>query len=189
MKKIIFGLLFAFAGLAVAQTTTLTQFEIDTNRLYKIIYKPILDKVVVCTASKYPDATARAACETQARSWGYRFASQADGNAEAKECAKLHAGLLEGTREFKIIDDAATDPWTAWRCLTCTDTNLENVAKRSVRTYVVDKAGTVYDHRMRYFIPPFYATKLGKLNPTFAVTMWNNRKGQIPDILARQVYP
>lgn len=183
MKKFIFA---ALLGLAVSAPAQTTQFEADAKRLYDVIYWPILNAVVACSKTKYPDPAKRAACEGNVSSWGIRFVTDAQGKAEARECAKLHAGLLARNQVYKIIDDAATDPWTSWRCLACKSTNQEEVAKRSVRTYVVDADGNVYDHRMRYFIAPFYATKLGKINTRAATAYWQANKSKLGDILSQQ---
>lgn len=186
MKKFIFAALLGMAISAPAQTT---QFEADAKRLYDVIYWPILNAVVACSRAKYPDPVKRKQCEGNLATSGIRFVTDAQGKAEAREGARFHAGLLARNGIYKIVDDAATDPWTSWRCLapTCNPgTNQEVIAKSSVRSYVVDADGNVYDHRMRYFIPPFYATKLGKINPRFSVTMWNARKGQLGDILSQQ---
>lgn len=163
-----------------------SQFEADTKKLFDVIYWPILEAVVPCTKKKIPDAVKRARCEKTSKDWGIRFVTEKEGKAEALACAKLHAGLLARNKVYRIIDDAATDPWTNWRCVTCTGTNEEDVAKRSVRTYVVDTEGNIYDHRMRYFLAPFYAKKLGMTNPRFANTLWSQRKGQLGDILSQQ---
>lgn len=172
--RFIFAFLMLFSLPAIA-------LDAVEKRLYDVIYWPIMQAVVPCSSAKIPDPTKRAECEKNVSSWGLRFPTDASGRVEAKECAKLHAGLLRGT--YKIVDDPVMDPWTDWRCLACKSTNQEEVAKRSVRTYVVDADGNVYDHRSRYFIPPGYAKRLGKINPRFAVTLWNNRKGQIADVL------
>lgn len=148
-------LTFAFLMLFSLPAMALDAVE---KRLYDVIYWPIMQAVVPCSSAKIPDAAKRAECEKNVSSWGLRFPTDASGRVEAKECAKLHAGLLRGT--YKIVDDSATDPWSEWRCIACTGTNQEDVAKRSVRTYVVGPDGAVYDHRMRYFIPPGYAKKL-----------------------------
>lgn len=184
MKYIIAALLL-IAAPVMAQPT---QYETDVQKLYQVIYWPILQKVTPCLKSKFPDPVKRAACEKQHAAIGLRFSSEEQGRAEALECSRFHAGLLARNAIYKIVDDAATDPWTSWRCLapTCNSTNQEIVAKSSVRSYVLDNNNNLYDHRMRYFIPPFYATKLGKVNPTFAVTLWNARKGQLGDILSQQ---
>ncbi len=173
-------LIFAFLMLFSLPVMALDAVE---KRLYDVIYWPIMQAVVPCSSAKIPNAAKRAECEKNVASWGLRFPTDASGRVEAKECAKLHAGLLRGT--YKIVDDPETDPWTSWRCLApaCTSNNQEVVAKSSVRSYVVDAEGKVYDHRSRYFIPPGYAKRLGKINPRFAVTLWNNRKGQIADVL------
>lgn len=170
-------------GMATASAET--QMEKDSDLLFKMFYKGVLMKVTNCTHAAYPDAEKYDACVAKATSQGYRFPSEEAGKAEARRCAQLHAGLLP-YNGWKIINDPATDPWTEWRCLSCTDTNQENVAKRSVRTYVVDAAGNVYDHRMRYFIKPNWAKQLGKINPTFAVTMWNNQASAVNAALAAQ---
>lgn len=184
MKKIMIAVLLFASGIVSAQQT---QYEKDTQRLYDVIYWPILHAVVACPKSRYPDATKRAGCEANVGGRGIRFVTDAEGKAEARECARFHAGLLARNGIYKIIDDAATDPWTSWRCLPpCKSTNQETVAKSSVRSYVLDNNGNIYDHRMRYFIPPFYAAKLGKINPRFSMTMWSQRKGQIGDILSQQ---
>lgn len=183
MKSILAALLL-IAAPVMAQTT---QYEADVKKLYDVIYWPILKAVVTCSRDKYPDATARAKCEGNLANSGIRFVTEAQGKAEAREGARFHAGLLARNGIYKIVDDATTDPWTSWRCLPpCTSTNQETVAKSSVRSYVLDNNGNIYDHRMRYFIPPFYATKLGKINPRFSVTMWQARKGQLGDILGQQ---
>lgn len=175
MKSILFVLLLAFSVNGFG--------EDKVNRLFDVIYWPILKKVTPCLKSKFPDAVKRAACEKLHAGLGLRFYKEEQGRAEALECARLHVGLA--TDSYKIIDDAATDPWTGWRCLApaCNSTNQEIVAKSSVRSYVLDNNGNLYDHRRRYFIPPFYAAKLGKINPTFAVKLWNARKGQAAAIL------
>ncbi len=178
---------FLYALLAVAMTASAqTPYEKDVKRLYDVVYKPITFAVLACPDSRYPDPVKRAECEASTKSVGIRFYSKAVARAEAMECARFHAGLLARNAVYKIVDDAATDPWTAWRCPACTGTNQEDVAKRSVNSYVLDNNGNIYDHRTRYFIPPFYAKKLGKINPRFSVTMWNNARGQIPDIIAQQ---
>lgn len=177
MKSIIGIFLLAFSVSGAADETKVKQ-------LYGAMYWPILHAVVACPKSRFPDPAKRAACESGLSKSGIRFVTEAQGKAEAMECARLHVGLSNGS--FKIIDDAATDPWTSWRCLApkCNPgINEEVIAKSSVRSYVVDAEGKVYDHRMRYFIPPFYAKKLGHINPRFSVTMWNPRKGQAAAIL------
>lgn len=177
MKNIVGIFLLAFSVSGVADETKVKQ-------LYGAVYWPILHAVVACPKSRFPDPAKRAACESGLSKSGIRFVTEAQGNAEAMECARLHVGLAAGS--YKIIDDAATDPWTSWRCLApaCNPgINEEVIAKSSVRSHVVDAEGKVYDHRMRYFIPPGYAKRLGKINPRFAVTLWNNRKGQIADVL------
>lgn len=172
-------LIFAFLMLFSLPVMALDAVE---KRLYEVIYWPIMQAVVPCSSAKIPDPVKRAECEKNVSSWGLRFPTDASGRVEAKECAKLHAGLLRGT--YKIVDDPETDPWTSWRCLPpCTSTNQETVAKSSVRSYVLDNNGNIYDHRMRYFIPPFYAKKLGHINPRFSLTMWSARKGQAAAIL------
>jgi hypothetical protein len=181
------GLIATLLALSLAASAQTTQYEQDVKRLFDVVYKPITFAVLACPDSRYPDPAKRAQCEEGAQKSGIRFYNKAVARAEAMECARLHAGLLARNSIYKIVDDAATDPWTAWRCLECKPSNNEEVnAKRSVRTYVVDNNGNVYDHRMRYFIPPFYAKQLGKINPRFAVTMWGNVRGQIPDIIAQQ---
>ena len=187
MNKIFFALLCVFAITANAQTPV-SQFEKDTQLLYNQFYRPLLMRVVVCLPNKYPTAAAMEACAKEAASQGYRFPSPKEANAEAMESAKLHAGLLK-RNGWKIVDDAATDPWTSWRCLppTCNmGTNEEIVAKSTVRTYVVDADGKVFDHRMRYFIRPDWAKTLGKINPRFSVTQWNKQAASINAALAAQ---
>lgn len=181
MKKLLFILtLCSFS--AVAQQT---QQQKDADTLFKLFYKDVLMKVAVCTRAAYPDSAKYDSCVSKATSNGYRFPSEEAAKKEARACSTLHAGLLP-YNGWKIIDDPATDPWTEWRCLSCTDTNQEDVAKRSVRTYVVDASGAIYDHRMRYFIKPSWAKQLGKINPTFAVTMWNSRASTVNAALAAQ---
>jgi hypothetical protein len=181
MKTILAALL-VIAAPVMAQTT---QYEQDTQKLFQVIYWPILQAVTPCLKAKYPDPVKLADCETRHKAFGIRFVTEAEGRREARECARLHAGLLARNKIYRIIDDAATDPWTAWRCITCTGTNQEDVAKRSVRSYVVDNNGNIYDHRMRYFLAPYYANKLGMVAPRFAATLWSQRKGQLGDILSQ----
>lgn len=183
LKGLIYGLL---AASLTASAQTPTQYEQDVKKLYDVIYRPIIFKVLACPEARFPDPAKRAECEASTKAVGIRFYNKAVARAEAMECARLHAGLLARNAVYKIVDDAATDPWTAWRCPECTGTNQEDVAKRSVRSYVVDNNGNIYDHRTRYFLPPFYAKKLGLTNPRFSVTMWNARKGQLGDILGEQ---
>lgn len=160
-----------------------TQYEKDVNRLYEVVYKPILLAVLPCPESRYSTPAKRIECEKSSAEMGIRFYNKATARAEAMECARLHAGLLDRNKIYRIVNDAATDPWTVWRCITCKSTNQEEVAKRSVRTYVVDNNGNLYDHRMRYFLAPFYAKKLGMVNPRFADAYWGNVKGQLSDII------
>lgn len=180
MKRII-ALLFVVSMSASAET----QIEKDSALLFKMFYRDVLMNVTVCKKSQYPDPAKYEACVVRATGLGYRFPSEEIARIEARACATLHAGLLP-YNGWKIVDDAASDPWTEWRCLTCTDTNQENVAKRSVRSYVLDAGSVVYDHRMRYFIKPNWAKALGKINPTFAVTMWNSRASAINAALKAQ---
>ena len=152
------------------------QSDRDVQILFKQYYQPLLASVTFCTPAKNPTPAAMEKCVAMAKDWKHRFPSAKEADAEAMESATLHANLLR--KRWKIVDDAATDPWTSWRCLppTCNvGTNEETIAKSSVRSYVVDEAGEVYDHRMRYFIRPDWAKALGKINTRNAVTLWNKK--------------
>lgn len=187
MKNIIFVLVCCFMGTAYAQGTK-SQFDFDAELVFNKFYKPLLMRVVVCQPDKYRTPEAMESCAASAKSHGYRFPSPKEANAEAWESARLHAGLMK-RNGWKIVDNAETDPWTSWRCLppSCNmGTNEEVVAKSKVRSYVVDAAGNVYDHRTRYFIRPDWAKALGKINPRFSVTLWNRQSASINAALAAQ---
>ena len=102
-----------------------------------------------------------------AASLGYRFPTRKEGDAEAMECARLHAGLLDGT--MKVID-TPPDPWASWRGKKA-DPNAGIRKQAAVKTYVVDSNGAVYDHRTRYFIPEPFATQLGFTNARWAANL------------------
>ncbi len=89
--RLIFAFLMLFSVPVMAQTT---QYEADVKRLYDVIYWPILHSAVACPKSRYPDATQRANCEQNVAGRGLRFVTDARGKAEARECARFHAGLL-----------------------------------------------------------------------------------------------
>ena len=187
MNKIIFALLCVFTITANAQTPV-SQIDKDARVLFNQFYKPLVNNVVFCSASKNPTPAAMQKCEKQAKDWGHRFPTAKEADAEAWESARLHAGLMK-RNGWKIVDDAATDPWTAWRCLepTChMGTNEETIAKSIVRSYVVDADGKVYDHRTRYFIRPDWAKALGKVNTRFGVDLWNKKSAAINAALAAQ---
>lgn len=183
--KAAFILLCAFM---TADAQTVTQMDKDTKLLFNQFYKPLLASVTFCTPAKNPTPDSMAKCAEQAKTWGHRFPTPKEADAEAWQCARLHAGLLP-YNGWKIIDDAATDPWTAWRCLepTChMGTNEETIAKSTVRSYVVDATGAVYDHRTRYFIRPDWAKALGKINTRNSVTLWNKKSASINAALKAQ---
>lgn len=179
MNKVFLALLCVFAVSVNAQTPV-SQLDKDTMVLFNQFYKPLLDKVIFCTAAKNPTLTAMEKCVETAKTWGTRFPTVKESDEEALESARLHANLMRGN--WKIVDDAATDPWTSWRCLapSCNmGTNKEIVAKSTVRSYVVDETGKVYDHRMRYFIRPDWAKALGKVNTMYGEIFWNKKKTAI----------
>jgi len=128
----------------------LTQFQKDVKYFFDTIYRPMLAKVTGGSASL-----------------GYRFPTRKEGDAEAWECAKLHAGLLKG--RMKVVD-TAPDPWASWRGKK-NDPNPGIRKQASVKTYVVDQNGAVYDHRTRYFIPEPFATQLGFTNARWAAAL------------------
>jgi len=128
----------------------LTQFQKDVKYFFDTIYRPMLAKVTGGSASL-----------------GYRFPTRKEGDAEAMECARLHAGLLRG--RMKVVD-TPPDPWKDWRGKK-TDPNAGVRKQASVKTYVVDENGAVYDHRIRYFIPEPFATQLGFTNVRWAANL------------------
>lgn len=128
----------------------ITKKQRDVKYFFDTIYRPMLAKVTGGAASL-----------------GYRFPTRKEGDAEAMECAKLHSGLLDGT--MKVID-TPPDPWASWRGKK-TDPNAGIRKQAAVKTYVVDSNGTVYDHRIRYFIPEPFATQLGFTNARWAANL------------------
>lgn len=128
----------------------ITKKQRDVKYYFETIYRPMLAKVTGGAASL-----------------GYRFPTRKEGDAEAMECARLHAGLLDGT--MKVID-TPPDPWASWRGKK-TDPNAGIRKQAAVKTYVVDSNGSVYDHRIRYFIPEPFATQLGFTNARWAANL------------------
>lgn len=128
----------------------ITKKQRDVKYFFDTIYRPMLAKVTGGAASL-----------------GYRFPTRKEGDAEAMECARLHAGLLDGT--MKVID-TPPDPWASWRGKK-TDPNAGIRKQAAVKTYVVDSKGAVYDHRIRYFIPEPFATQLGFTNARWAANL------------------
>lgn len=128
----------------------ITKKQRDVKYFFDTIYRPMLAKVTGGAASL-----------------GYRFPTRKEGDAEAMECARLHAGLLDGT--MKVID-TPPDPWASWRGKK-TDPNAGIRKQAAVKTYVVDSNGSVYDHRIRYFIPEPFATQLGFTNARWAANL------------------
>lgn len=134
----------------ITQVVPLTQFQRDTKRLYDTLYRAILARVTGGSAGD-----------------GYRFPTAKEANAEAWECARLHAGLLPRNNVFRIVDDPVNDPWKQWRG-NPNDSNPEIKKKSSVSTYVIKtQTNEVYDHRTRYAIKEPWAFRLGFLNPIF----------------------
>ena len=128
----------------------LTSFQKDIKAFYQSIYRPMLLKISggpVTPNTRYPD---RKAAE-----------------AEAWECAKLHAGLLPRNKVFEIVDDVQLDPWKSWRG-NPNSPNPNDRAKSAVSTFVVRTTREVYDHRNRYFIPQPWAKQLGFVNAAWA---------------------
>jgi len=128
----------------------ITKKQRDVKYFFDTIYRPMLAKVTGGAASL-----------------GYRFPTRKEGDAEAMECARLHAGLLDGT--IKVVD-TPPDPWASWRGKK-TDPNAGIRKQAAVKTYVVDSHGAVYDHRIRYFIPEPFATQLGFTNARWAANL------------------
>ena len=139
----------------ITQVVPLTQFQRDTKNLYNSVYRGILVSVFDPKAPVSPNS---------------RFPTRKAAEAEAWECARLHAGLLPRNNVFRIVDDAVNDPWKDWRGKP-TDSNPEIKKRASVSTYVVKNSDdSVYDHRNRYVIKEPWAFRLGFLNPIFT---WN----------------
>lgn len=132
----------------------LTPYQKDVRYVFDTIYRPMLARVTGGTAAQ-----------------GYRFPTRKEADAEAWECARLHAGLWPRNAVFKIVDSAETDPWKEWRG-NPNSPNANDRKKASVSTFVVrSTTNEVYDHRNRYFIPEPWATQLGFVNARFAANM------------------
>ena len=125
----------------------ITPFQKNVKFFFNTIYRPMLARIVggiVTPNTRFPDRKAA--------------------DAEAWECARLHAGLV---MKLWSISNTPPDPWESWRGNPNTK-NPDDRKKARVKTYVVTDKGEVYDHRTRYFIPQPFADKLGFSNPTWA---------------------
>lgn len=125
----------------------ITPFQRNVKFFYDTIYRPMLAKV---TGGPWTPNS--------------RFPTRVEAEAEAWECARLHAGLM--TKVWKVTD-TPPDPWASWRGNPNTK-NPNDRKKARVVTYVVTDKGEVYDHRARYFVPQPYADQLGFTNAIWA---------------------
>lgn len=125
----------------------ITQLQKNTKYFYQTIYRSMLAKMVGGPVT--PNT---------------RFPTKEKADAEAWECAKLHAAL---TMNLWSISNTPPDPWASWRGNPNTK-NPDDRKKARVSTYVITDNGEVYDHRARYFIPQPWADRLGFSNPTWA---------------------
>lgn len=132
----------------------LTPFQKDVKAFYDTIYRPMLMRVYggpVTPNTRYPD--------------------RKSAEAEAWECARLHAGLLPRNKFFEVVDDKELDPWKAWRG-NPNSPNPNDRAKAAVSTFVVrTTTREVYDHRNRYFVPEPWAKQLGFVNALWAARL------------------
>lgn len=132
----------------------LTPYQKDVKYFFDTIYRPMLARVTGGAASQ-----------------GYRFPTRKEADEEARECARLHAGLLPRNRVFEVVDNEELDPWKDWRGNPNTP-NQNDRRKASVHTYVVKTTTReVYDHRNRYFIPEPWARQLGFTNALWAARL------------------
>lgn len=203
MKKLLFAALLGLTTSAFAD-----QLATD-KKIYKdTVIWPILQQIILCRPGITGGLPANAtqtqidACWANMQGKGFRFPTLEAIKAESNRSTTLHAKLARGVWKIKTADTPAEFPWWSSRCggmkyadgtpmvstfeeceaKISTWANEESKAAFMSRSYIVDEAGNVVDHRNAYTIQPGWAKKLGFINARFAQTIWSNK---LPELKAK----